>query len=150
MQIKHSALAEVKLEIAAYNETDYQTFKKGLRLIELFTSIRNYIQRPGNELEKARIAKLVLLNPTLKNRTIGINYQKPFDVLLNFDIGKNLVEAAVVDTSCYFINDMDKKGKTFPEMNEFYRLFLIFFGLENSKMARAAWCETQRPGNWPL
>ncbi len=83
MRIKDSALAEVKLEIAAYNEADYQTFQKGLRLIELFTSIRNYMQRPGNELEKARIAKLVLLNPTLKDGTIGISYNKPFDVLLN-------------------------------------------------------------------
>lgn len=89
MRIKDSALAEVKLEISAYNEADYQIFNKGLRLIELFTSIRNYMQRPGNELDKARLAKLVLLNPTLKDGTIEISYQKPFDVLLNLTSEKN-------------------------------------------------------------
>ncbi len=82
MQLKDSALAEVKIEIAAYNEADYKTFQKGLRLIELSASIQNYMVKPGNELDKARVAKLVLSNAILKDRSIQFNYQKPFDVLL--------------------------------------------------------------------
>ncbi|MBK8202628.1 MAG: recombinase family protein [Bdellovibrionales bacterium] len=89
MRIKESALAEVKLEIDAYNEADYQTFNQGLRLIELFTSIRNYMRTPGNELEKVRLTKLVLSNPKLKDGTIEFCYQKPFDVLLDLTSNKN-------------------------------------------------------------
>lgn len=89
MRIKESALSEVKREIDAYNEADYKTFNEGLRLIELFTSIRSYMRTPGNELEKVRLAKLVLSNPTLKDRTIEYHYKKPFDVLLDLTSNKN-------------------------------------------------------------
>lgn len=88
-RIKESTLNEVKLEIAAYNEADNRTFKKGLRLIELLASVRNYMQRPGNELEKVRLAKLVLSNPILKDGTIQFSYQKPFDVLLDLSSKEN-------------------------------------------------------------
>lgn len=36
----------------------------------------------GNELDKARLVKIVLSNPILKHRTIEFSYEKPFDVLL--------------------------------------------------------------------
>jgi DNA invertase Pin-like site-specific DNA recombinase len=89
MRIKTEALAEVKLEIDAYNEADHKTFQVGLRLIELFTTMRNYMKNPGNELDKARLAKLVLSNPTLKDGTIDYDYGKPFDVLINLTSEKN-------------------------------------------------------------
>ena len=36
----------------------------------------------GFELEKARLLKAMLSNPTLKDGTVKFNYQKPFDELL--------------------------------------------------------------------
>jgi hypothetical protein len=80
--VKEAALMETKIEIDAHNEADHKTFNEGLRVIELFISIWNFMQKPGKELEKARLAKWVLSNPTLSNRTLQFHYQKPFDVLL--------------------------------------------------------------------
>ena len=89
ISLKERAIKEIKIEIAAYNEADYKTFNMGLRLIELFSSICNYMQSEGNELEKARIAKLVLSNAILKDGTIEYDYQKPFDVLLKLASNDN-------------------------------------------------------------
>ena len=82
VELKSGALDEVKIEIDAHNEADHKTFKEGLRIIELFVKVYNFMSFEGNELEKVRLAKMVLSNPTLANRTIEFSYQKPFDVLL--------------------------------------------------------------------
>lgn len=82
LAVKSAALDEVKIEIDAHNEADHKTFKEGLRIIELFVKVYNFMNLEGNELEKVRLAKLVLSNQTLANRTIEYSYQKPFDVLL--------------------------------------------------------------------
>lgn len=82
LTVKSAALDEVKIEIDAHNEADHRTFKEGLRIIELFVKVHNFMRLEGNELEKVRLAKMVLSNPTLANRTIEFSYQKPFDVLL--------------------------------------------------------------------
>ncbi len=47
------------------------------------------MQSPENELDKARIAKLVLSNPILKDRTIEFHYEKPFDVLVKLASNEN-------------------------------------------------------------
>ena len=88
MTLKSAALDEVKIEIDAHNEADHKTFKEGLRIIELFVRVYNFMTFEGNELEKIRLAKLVLSNPTLANRTIQFSYQKPFDVLLELTSNK--------------------------------------------------------------
>jgi len=89
VEIKKSALEEVKIELDAYNEADHKTFKEGLRVIELFVKVYNFMKLSNNELDKARLVKIVLSNPTLKNRTIEYTYEKPFDVLLEMTSEKN-------------------------------------------------------------
>lgn len=89
LAVKSAALDEVKIEIDAHNEADHRTFKEGLRIIELFVKVHNFMRLEGNELEKVRLAKMVLSNPTLTNRTIQFSYQKPFDVLLQLTSEKN-------------------------------------------------------------
>lgn len=89
LAVKEAALVETKIEIDSHNEADHQTFKEGLRVIELFLSIWNFMQNKGNELEKARLAKWVLSNPTLTDRTLRFHYEKPFDVLLQL-AGQNV------------------------------------------------------------
>ncbi len=89
LRIREATLAEVKVQIDARNEADYQTFKKGLRVIELLTSIRDYMKKPGNELEKMRMAKLLLSNPKLTSGTLEYSYEKPFDVLIDLTAKKN-------------------------------------------------------------
>ncbi len=79
----------MKLEIYAHNEADHKTFQKGIRVIELLLSVRNYMKKPGNELEKVRLANLVLSNPKLKNGTLEYSYEKPFDVLIDLTSNKN-------------------------------------------------------------
>ena len=82
LRVKEETLVENKIEIDAHNEADHKTFKEGLRVIELFVSVWNFMQKGGNELEKVRLAKLVLSNPVLECRTLRFQYQKPFDILL--------------------------------------------------------------------
>jgi hypothetical protein len=41
------------------------------------------MQLEGKELEKVRLAKMVLSNPTLKDGSFQFSYQKPFDVLID-------------------------------------------------------------------
>jgi site-specific DNA recombinase len=82
MAIKSASLDDVKIEIDAHNEADHKTFKEGLRIIELFVKVYYFMSLEGNELEKVRLARLVLSNPTLANRTIEYSYQIPFNVLL--------------------------------------------------------------------
>lgn len=89
MKVKEEALAEVKIEIDAYNEADLKTFEKHLEVIKLLSSIGNYMSKPGSELEKVRLAKVMLLNPKLRGGTIEYDYQKPFNVLSQLTSEKN-------------------------------------------------------------
>jgi len=88
MEIKTTALQEVKIEIDAHNEADHKTFKEGLRIIELLVKVHDFMNLEGQELERVRLAKLVLSNPILTNRTLQFSYQKPFDVLIELTTSK--------------------------------------------------------------
>lgn len=81
--MKQASLDEVKVEIDAHNEADHKTFREGFRVIELLVKVSNFMKLEGNQLEKIRLAKLVLSNPTLQGGTLRYSYEKPFDVLLD-------------------------------------------------------------------
>ena len=83
LAVKQAALDQVKVEIDAHNEADHKTFREGFRVIELLVKLSHFMKLDGNELEKARLAKLVLSNPILRDRTLRYSYEKPFDVLLD-------------------------------------------------------------------
>ncbi len=70
-------------EIQAYQNADLATFQKGVQVIQLFQKAYDYINLNGNELEKVKLIKAVLSNPKLKDRSIGYEYEKPLDVLLD-------------------------------------------------------------------
>lgn len=88
-KVKEEALVQVTAEISIYTEADRKTFEKGASIIELLINVRNFMQKPGNELAKVRLAKMLLSNPTLKNRTLEYSYEKPFDVLIDLTSNKN-------------------------------------------------------------
>ncbi len=79
--VPKSALAAKTAEIQAYQSADLKTFEEGSRIIQLFHKAHNFMQLDANELEKIRLAKMVLSNPTLLDRTIRFSYQKPLDDL---------------------------------------------------------------------
>ncbi len=79
--VPKSALAAKTLEIQAYQSADLKTFEEGSAIIQLFQKAHNFMQLAGNELEKIRLAKMILSNPTLLDRTMRFTYKKPLDDL---------------------------------------------------------------------
>lgn len=75
-------LAEQATEMQAYESADLKTFQEGCRIIQLFRKAYDFMQMDGNELEKIQLARAVLSNPTLANRTMQFSYKKPLDDLL--------------------------------------------------------------------
>ncbi len=78
--------------------------------------MRNYMKNPGNELDKARLTKLVLSNPTLKDGTIDYDYGKLFDVLINLTSQNSMVEVAGVEPASA---RAPQKGPTFLVLVQF-------------------------------
>jgi hypothetical protein len=74
--IRERALQENKVEIVAYQEADLKTCQQGLRVIELLGRLPKYMSLVGNSLEMVRLAKKVLMNPILQDRTFRTDYPK--------------------------------------------------------------------------
>ena len=74
-------LEEKSIEIAAHESADLKTFQEGCRIIQLFQKAHDFMQMDGNELEKIQLARAVLSNPTLADRTMRYFYKKPLDDL---------------------------------------------------------------------
>jgi site-specific DNA recombinase len=69
------------IEIEAHMKASGETILAGLKIIELLGKSYDFMQLEGNELEKVRLAKLMLSNPILTDGNLGFDYKKPFDVL---------------------------------------------------------------------
>lgn len=82
VQIKKAALLEKNQEIEEFVASESEFLGKGLKVIELMQFAFNFMSLPGNELQKARLAKIVLSNPVLNSGTLEYHYQNPFDNLL--------------------------------------------------------------------
>ena len=82
-QEKETQLKENELGIRAHQRADIRAFQEGRRVIELLHLVHNFIHLDGKDLEKARVAKMVLSNPKLKDGTLEFSYEKPFDVLID-------------------------------------------------------------------
>ena len=81
-EIKRKTLTVLDNELHTYQNVENKILQDGLKIIELLPKISDFIDLDGNELDKARLVKIVLSNPILTGRTIGFSYEKPFDVLL--------------------------------------------------------------------
>lgn len=82
VSIPKKLLEDKTLEIKAYQDADLKTFEEGCRVIKLFYKVRDFMKLDGNELEKVRLAKMVLSNCMIKDGNFCFSYEKPFDVLL--------------------------------------------------------------------
>lgn len=82
LKLKQTSLAESEVEIHAALKADSKTFSAGLNIIELISISNDFMKLSGDSLEKARLAKFVLSNPTLIGGTLRYGYKKPFDDLI--------------------------------------------------------------------
>lgn len=82
MDIKRKTLGVLDDELRTYQTVENKILQNGLKIIELLPKVSDFMRLDGNELDKARLVKIVLSNPILKGRTIEFSYEKPFDVLL--------------------------------------------------------------------
>lgn len=86
---KRQLLYEKDVEIEAHTTASRKTFIAGLKVIELLGKSSQFMALEGNELNKARLAKMVLSNPILKDGNLEYHYEKPFDDLLSLTGGRN-------------------------------------------------------------
>ena len=88
-EVRDREVKAAEVEISAHIKADMRTIEVGLNIIELLKSARDFMRLEGFELEKARLMKTMLSNPTLKDGTVEFDYRKPFDDLLHLTGGRN-------------------------------------------------------------
>ena len=88
-EVRDREVKTTEVEIGAHIKADMRTMEVGLNIIELLKNARDFMWLEGFELEKARLLKAMLSNPTLKDGTVEFNYRKPFDDLLLLTGGHN-------------------------------------------------------------
>lgn len=79
---KRQLLREKEVEIEAHMSANRKTFIAGLKVIELLGKASQFMSLDGNELNKARLTRMVLSNPILKDGNLEYHYEKPFDDLV--------------------------------------------------------------------
>lgn len=89
MRQKDKLLHEVEVEIDAHTRASQKTYLSGLGVIELLQKASVFMELDANELDKARLAKLVLSNPTLEDGKVRFDYKKPFDDLIELTTLRN-------------------------------------------------------------
>lgn len=88
-EVRDREVEVTEVEIGAHTKADMRTIEVGLNIIELLKNARDFMRLDGFELEKARLLKAMLSNPTLEDGIIEFNYRKPFDDLLSLTGGRN-------------------------------------------------------------
>ena len=86
---KRNALAENEVQMQAAIKSNGETFSRGRAVIELLPKGNDFMKLSDDWLEKARLAKIVLSNSTLKDGILRYDYQNPFDVLIELTTKKN-------------------------------------------------------------
>ncbi len=89
MREKKRTFAAIGSQIDDIGDTTEQVQAESLKVIELFSKANKFMHLSTNELDKARLARVVLSNPVLKDRTLCFSYAKPFDNLLKITVDKN-------------------------------------------------------------
>lgn len=82
LALQDESMTKLNTEIGAYNVADTNTWREGLRVIELFTKVFKFMELGDDLLGKARLAKTVLSNISVMDGKLRYDYEKPFDVLL--------------------------------------------------------------------
>lgn len=81
VEIPTQLLKQQELDLAAIQTTDLNTMKVSANIIQLFRKAYDFMNLTGFELQKVRLAKLVLSNSTLTDKTMRYDYKKPLDEL---------------------------------------------------------------------
>jgi site-specific DNA recombinase len=81
VEVPKRLLKEEEMQMEQIQTKDLSTFKVYAEIIQLFRKAYEFMQLPGFELEKIRLAKLVLSNSTLTDKTMRFTYKKPLDDL---------------------------------------------------------------------
>ena len=89
MKQKQKLIGETEVEIQNHLKVNQDTLFAGLKIIELLKKAHEFVNLDGNELDKARLFKEVLSNVNLKSRSVGFNYRKPFDDLIELTDHRN-------------------------------------------------------------
>ena len=83
---KKRSFASLEREVKTVSAEFRQVEEESLRVIELFGKASNFMELGPNLRDKARLARVVLSNPILKDATLCFSYQKPFDHLLKIPL----------------------------------------------------------------
>jgi hypothetical protein len=83
VSVPFQQLEEKSVELSVDEATNLKDFQESIGIIQLFQKVYDFMKVDGFELEKIKMAKGVLSNPTLANRTLRYHYKKPLDVLLS-------------------------------------------------------------------
>ena len=82
LSMKKEALKSNEKELRECLHSKDSYFSQGKKVIELLGKSYDFMKLSENSLQKARLAKIVLSNPLLKDRTLQFSYEKPFDNLV--------------------------------------------------------------------
>ncbi len=80
-RVPRKLLEQIEIDVSSIKANDLTTLKLSASIIQFFRKAYDFMQLNGFELEKVRLAKLVLSNPTLSNKTMRYDYKKPLDDL---------------------------------------------------------------------
>ena len=81
VEVPNRLLRPQELDLSSLRTTDLNSLKVSGSIIQLFSKAYDFMHLSGFELEKVRLAKLVLSNSTLTDKTMRYDYKKPLDVL---------------------------------------------------------------------
>lgn len=81
VRVPRKLLERIEIDVSSIKANDITTLKLSASIIQFFRKAYDFMQLNGFELEKVRLAKLVLSNPTLSNKTMRYDYKKPLDDL---------------------------------------------------------------------
>jgi len=79
--VPNKLLEQQNIELNNLKASDVNSLKVSASIIQMFRKAYDFMHLDGFALEKVRLAKLVLSNPTLRERTMRYDYKKPLDEL---------------------------------------------------------------------
>ena len=88
-EVPRKILAEAEIDFTQFQNVSSTSMKGVTSVIQMFYKIFQFMEIPGFELEKIRLAKLVLYNCTLEEKIMRFDYRQPLDELFNLTESKN-------------------------------------------------------------
>ncbi len=88
-EVPRKILAEAEIDFTQFQNVSSTSMKGVTSVIQMFYKIFQFMEIAGFELEKIRLAKLVLYNCTLEEKIMRFDYRQPLDELFNLTESKN-------------------------------------------------------------